>query len=49
MCVVSTLNVYIEKTKKWRNDNQTQLFLSFIKSHKEVVSSTIAGWIKNIF
>ena len=47
MCVVSTLEVYFSRSKDWRKD-QTQLLLSFVKPHVEVVSSTISGWIKKV-
>ena len=29
-------------------NNETQLLLSYIQPHKQVVPSTIAGWLKNI-
>lgn len=49
LCVVSTIKEYINRTKEWRiRDNQSQLLLSFINPHREVVSSTIAGSIKNL-
>ena len=48
LCVVSTLQVYLDKSQKWRNTNQTQLLLSHINPHKEVTSCTISRWIKDV-
>ena len=46
LCAVSTINCYLERTKGWRSDcNKNQLVLGYIKPHKEVVPSTIAGWL----
>ena len=33
LCVTSTLQVYIDRSQKWRSDNQTQLLLSHINLH----------------
>lgn len=46
MCVVSCLDVYLERSKSWRSDNQTQLLLSHLRPHNEVKTSTIANWVK---
>ena len=48
LCFVHTLQIYIERSKEWRNDLKTQLLLSYIKPHDEVTSSTVSGWIKKV-
>ena len=46
---MSTLDRYIDITSNWRKDNNnSQLLLSYIKPHNAVVTSTISGWIKQI-
>ena len=45
LCPVQSLSLYIERTKALRGD-ATQLFISFIKPHNPVTSSTIARWLK---
>ena len=47
LCPVKSLMLYIEKTKDLRGDNK-QLFISFIKPHNPVTSSTIARWLKQV-
>ena len=42
MCVVKCLDVYLDRTKVWR-DGKNQLLLSFIQPHKELCSSR---WLK---
>lgn len=44
---MKSLNLYIEKTRELRGDAK-QLFISFIKPHQQVTSSTIARWLKQI-
>lgn len=46
LCVVSTLQAYLDRSKAWRSTEQAQLLLSYVNPHKEVCSSTISGWIK---
>lgn len=47
LCVVKTLNSYIDVTTSFRvTDEANQLLLGTVKPHKPVVSSTISGWIK---
>lgn len=46
LCVVLTLNEYIERTSELRNNNQ--LFISFQKPYKAVKKCTIARWIKEV-
>ena len=49
LCVVSVLDIYLKITQEWRVKGQeTQLLLSTLKPHNEVVKSTIAGWIKSV-
>ena len=45
LCPVNSLRVYLVKTKPLRGE-ETKLFLSFIKPHKAVTSSTIARWLR---
>ena len=47
LCPVHSLKMYIERTKALRGDNN-QLFISFIKPHGPVTSSTIARWLKEV-
>jgi len=46
LCPVTSLQLYIKKTKPLRAEQFHQLFISFIKPHKPVTSSTIARWLK---
>ena len=47
ICVVHNLDLYLKRSEKWRDNGQkNQLLLSFVNPHKEVVKSTISGWIK---
>ena len=49
LCVVSALDEYLNRTEEWRRvNNETQLLLSYIQPHKQVVPSTISGWLKNV-
>ena len=49
LCVVSVLDEYLSRTEEWRRVNhETQLLLSYIQPHKQVVPSTISGWLKNV-
>ena len=45
-CVVHVLYVYMEKNKAVNKD--TNLFISFVKPHKNVGRSTIGRWIKSV-
>uniref|UniRef100_A0A1X7TAZ0 Tyr recombinase domain-containing protein n=1 Tax=Amphimedon queenslandica TaxID=400682 RepID=A0A1X7TAZ0_AMPQE len=47
LCPVKSLNLFIEKTRDIRGSTD-QLFISFIKPHQAVTSSTIARWLKQI-
>ena len=47
LCPVHSLTMYIEKTRALRSDNN-QLFVSTIKPHGSVTSSTIARWLKEV-
>ena len=46
--VVAVLNEYLKRLEKWRTSDEWQLLLSFVQSHKPVVSSTISGWLKEV-
>ncbi len=49
LCVVSTINCYHDRTKGWRSGTgKSQLLLSFVEPHKEVVPCTIAGWLVQV-
>ena len=49
LCAVSLLDTCIKRSEPCRQDQQKrQLLLSFVKSHNEVVKSTISGWIKEV-
>lgn len=45
LCVVTTLQLYLEKTKNIRKA-ENQLFISFSKPYKAVSKDTLARWIK---
>ena len=49
LCVVETLNEYINRSKPWRESNhEKQLLLSSIRPNA-VVSCPISGWLKKSF
>ena len=49
LCVVPVLDKYLNRTEEWRRvNNETQLLLSYIQPHKQVVPSTISSWLKNV-
>ena len=52
LCVLSTLSVYLDRTKliRERGDKtqKSQLLLSFVEPHRAVVPCTIAGWLLKI-
>ena len=49
LCAVSVLDEYLNRTEEWRRvNNETQLLLSYIQSHKQVVPSTISRWLKSV-
>lgn len=47
VCPVETLRAYEERTKPIRG-TETKLFISIIKPHKSVSSSTVARWLKKL-
>ena len=47
LCPVSTLRAYLERTGPLRG-GESRLFVSFIKPHKAVTSSTIARWLRTM-
>ena len=50
LCVVETLNEYINPSKSWRESNhKKQLVLSSKRPHNAVVSCTMSGWLKKTF
>ena len=47
--VVSDLDEYLNRTNECRRlNNETQLLLSYIQPHKQVMPSTLSGWLKNV-
>lgn len=47
ICPVSTLRAYEERTLPLRG-TETKLFISFIKPHEHVSSSTVARWLRKL-
>ena len=48
LCVVKTLNRYLKKVTEERRERKTQLLLSLKKPYRDIVSSTVSGWIKTV-
>ena len=49
LCPVTTIKAYLERTKPWREGNtDTRFFLSYVKPHQPVTSSTIGRWLKTV-
>ena len=51
LCFVKYLKRYEKVTERFRNNsnyNSNRLFLSYIKPHRPVSSSTIARWVKSV-
>ena len=52
LCVLSTINVYLDRTKHFRSRKdkfaRNQLLLSFVEPHHAVVPCTIAGWLLRV-
>ena len=48
LCLVTTLDLYLERSRLWRNKGQSQLLLGFQNPHGEVTAETIARLIKTI-
>ena len=46
LCTMSTLGEYILSTEKLRSSSK--LFISFIRPHKPVSTSTVGRWIKSV-
>ena len=46
LCTMSTLAEYILRTEKLRSSSK--LFISFIRPHKPVTTSTVGRWIKSV-
>ena len=47
LCVVHTLTEYINRTKTLRGNNNA-LFISYLKPHCAVTTSTISRWIRSV-
>lgn len=47
LCVFHSLQEYINRTSSLRND-ENKLFISYMKPHKAVTTSTISRWIKTV-
>lgn len=48
LCPYRTLESYLEKTAPLRETMNTKLFLSYVKPHKAIGSSTVGRWIKQL-
>lgn len=48
LCVVTTFQTYVQRARGWRGNGQTQFLLGHIKPHKEVSSSTVSRWLKDV-
>ena len=46
ICPLTCLNAYINKTKALRN-NETKLFISYVRPHKAVSRDTVSRWTKD--
>ena len=46
--MVQALNRYLEMTKDRRDPSRAQLILSYRKHYKEIASSTVSSWIKEV-
>ena len=46
ICVYFVLKEYLRRTKPLREKNHTRLFISYVKPHSPVTTSTISRWIK---
>ena len=47
-CVVKCIDEYLLRSNSWRSEGKTKLLLSSICPHKEITSSTVSKWIKDI-
>ena len=45
LCVCTTIDAYLERSKGWRKDNK-QLLLAHIEPHAPVATSSVSRWIK---
>ena len=48
LCPVESIKAYIERTKPWRSEQNSRLFISYVKPHKGVTPSTIGRWLKTV-
>ena len=47
LCVCHHIDLYLDRSKDWRN-NEQQLLLSFVNPHKAVSTSTLSRWIVEV-
>ena len=47
LCPLACLKLYINKTKELRH-NETRLFISYVKPHKQISRDTISRWTKTV-
>ncbi|XP_070559449.1 uncharacterized protein [Ptychodera flava] len=47
LCVCDTLKEYLSRTENFR-DNETKLFISYVKPHKAVSKASISRWIREV-
>ena len=46
---MSALDKYLNRPEEWRRvNNETQLLQSYIQPHRQVVPSTISGWLRKV-
>ena len=46
-CCITVLKEYLKRTENIRNNN-TSLFLSYVKPHNAVTKSTLSRWLKTV-
>lgn len=47
LCCITVLKEYLKRTKSMRNNN-TCLFISYVKPHRPVTRSTLSRWLKTL-
>lgn len=48
LCPKSTLDEYLHRTEHLRDKHSSKVFISYVKPHKEISTSTFARWIKEV-
>ena len=47
ICVVTTLQEYLMRTKALRGSGQSQLLISYVKPYKPISRDTVTRWVQN--